>query len=226
MHSTELTGQLKHTYQSLMGDDSSSRNADWSSVRALLEALAEVASQPGGTLTATRNGHVLTLHPALTKDLQESGEVNTLRRFLQAVETEPVGAARRDPHLLVVIHGAEGRLYRCQVIGGFPHLVLPYEASHPDGDQAPARVAAPGAVPNGDFVAMADELQVAGQIVILGAGTGNEAATFGAWLNQHDSELSRRIIASVQVDEHSLDEAGLLRAARDVYAALPAFRGQ
>lgn len=192
----------------------------------MLEAVAEVATGPGGTLTATRNGHALTLHPALTKDIAESGEVNALRRFLLEMETESVGAARRDPHLLVVIHGAQMQLYRCQVIGGTPCLVLPYEASNPAGDQPPARVAAAVAVPDGDFVALAEELQVAGQIVIFGAGTGNEATTFGAWLDRYDSELSGRIIANVRVDEHSLDVAGLLRAARDVYAALPAFHGQ
>lgn len=225
MHSATLTGEPLRTYQSLV-ENSSPRRVSWSDVRALLEAVAEVTVQAPGTLTATRNGHVLTLHPALTKDIAESGEVKALRRFLQDLETEPVGAARRDPHLLLVIQGPEAKLYRCQVIGGVPRLVLPYEPSRPDGDQPPARAKAPAIAPDGNFAAWAEELQAAGQIVIFGAGTDSDAATFGAWLNQHDSELGGRIIANVRVDERALDEAGLLRAAREVYAALPARGGR
>lgn len=124
--------------------------------------------------------------------------------------------------MLVLIHGAQARLYRCQVIGGSPRLVLPYEASLPDGDQPPARVRAPATGPGGNFVALAEELQPAGQIVIFGVGSGGEAAKFAAWLRQHDSELSGRIMAHAHLDQPPLDDAALLRAALEVYAALPA----
>ena len=218
MPSTALNGELLRTYQVLVGD-SPAPNAVWGDVRALLEALTEVTAEAGGTLTATRNGHVLTLHPALTKDIAESGEVDTLRRFLQELETEPVGAARRDPHLLLVIRGKEARLYRCQVIGGIPRLVLPYEAAVPNPEDRTGRNALGAArAPSSDgfFTPMAEELVAAGQIVIFDAGNGGEAAAFVAWLSQHHPELRDRILGTVSLREHP-DDAGLLLAARAFY---------
>jgi hypothetical protein len=221
---TALTGELLRTYQALVGDPPA-RNAAWGDVRALLEALTEVTAQAGGTLTATHNGHVLTLHPALTKDIAESGEVDALRRFLHNLETEPVGAARRDPHLLLVIRGADARLYRCQVIGGVPRLVLPYEAAVPNPEDRAGRNALRAAkAPSSDgfFTPMADELGAAGQIVIFDTGTGGEAAAFVAWLSQHHPELRERILGTVSVREPPSDESGLLLAARKFYATIPA----
>jgi hypothetical protein len=221
MHSTALTGPALRTHQSLYGS-SPRQDVDWSAIRILLETLGEVTTESDGNLTTTRNGHVLTLHPGFTKDLTESGEVDALRRFLRDSEAPPAGAAGRDPHLLLVIHGQEARLYRCQVIGGVPQLILPYQAEKPNSDQRGGRKAAPVSAPapssDGFYTRMAEDLQVAGQIVVFG--TGGEAATFVAWLAQHDSELSGRIIATVRIDEQHLDIAGLLVAAREYYATL------
>jgi hypothetical protein len=222
MHSSTLTGDSLHTYQTLVGNGSA-RNAPWSAVRTLLESVAQLTVEASGNLTATRNGYILTLHPALTKDLAESGEANALRRFLQDSEAAPAGAAGRDPHLFVTIHGAETRLYRCQVIGGIPQLVLPYEEAVPNPENRSAS-SAPRTVkiPNspGSYTSAAEDLQAAGQIVIFNTGTGGEAATFAAWLSQHDSELSRRIIGTVHLGDQPSDPAGLLTAARRFYATL------
>jgi hypothetical protein len=222
MHSTALTGAPLRTHQSLYGS-SPRQDVDWSAIRVLLETLGELTVEPDGNLTTTRNGHVLTLHPGFTKDLTEAGEVDVLRRFLRYSEAPPAGAAGRDPHLLLVIHGQEARLYRCQVIGGVPQLILPYQASEKSnadqrGGRKPAPVSTPAPSTDGFYTRMAEDLQVAGQIVVFG--TGGEAATFVAWLAQHDSELSGRIVATVRIDEQHLDIAGLLVAAREYYATL------
>lgn len=222
MDITTLAGEPLRTYQALVGNKSA-RNAAWGNVRALLEAVADVTVEAGGRLTATRNGHVLTLHPALTKDIAESGEVNALCRFLADSETAPAGAAGRDPHLLLVIHGREARLYRCQVIGGIPQLILPYEAAVPNPEDRSVRNPPPvanGSQGNGFFAPMAEELQAAGQIAIFTTGSGSEAATFVAWLSQHDSALRGRIIGTIPLGEEPLDDAGLLVAARAFYATL------
>jgi hypothetical protein len=220
MHSTALTGAPLRTFQSLYGN-APRHDVEWSAIRTLLKSLGEVTVGPEGNLTTVRNGYVLTLHPGLTKDLTESGEVDALRRFLRESETPPTSGAGRDPHLLLVIHGQDAQLYRCQVLGGVPQLILPYQAEKPNPDQRGNRKSAPTPPPpnsDGFYTRMTEDLQVAGQIVVFG--TGGEAATFVAWLAQHDSELSRRIVATVRIDEQHLDLAGLLVAARKFYATL------
>lgn len=228
MDPTDLTDDFKRTYQELVGNSPTPR-VPWSDVRALLESLAELTVEPSGNLTVSRHGRiVLTLHPALTKNIAESGEVKALRRFLQDSDTPPVAAAGRDPHLLLVIHGpAAARLYRCQVIGGVPQLILPYEESVPNPEDRTVRKVARGAKAlkaDGCYASMAEELQPAGQIVIFDTGSGREATTFVTWLSQHDRGLSDRVIGTVHLADQPLDHAGLLAAARRFYATLSAGR--
>ncbi|HVU35328.1 MAG TPA: hypothetical protein VHE61_17965 [Opitutaceae bacterium] len=220
MDSTPLTGKPLRTYQALQGNPSA-RNAPWSDIRALLEALADVTEEEGGNLTAIRNGHFLTLHPALTKDIAESGEVNALLHFLQASESAPAGATGRDPHVLLVIHGTDARLYRCQVIGGIPQLVLPYEAAVPNPEDRNARSvrrAAKVPSPDGVYGSTPEELQAAGDILIFDTGSGSDAAAFVTWLSEHVPELGERIIGTVPLGDLPRDPAGLLLAARRFYA--------
>lgn len=224
MNSTALTGEALRTYQ-VLGGNASAPNAPWSAIRGLLETLADVTIDPSGNLTAMRDGHVLTLHPALTKDIAESGEVNALRRFLRDLESAPAAAAARDPHLLLVIQGAGARLYRCQVLRGVPQLILPYEASAPnpeDRSAQPVRLPDPAPHPDGFFTALAEELQAAAHVVVFDAGSGEQAAAFVTWLSQHDRELSARILGTVCLREEGRDNAGLLAAARRFYATLGA----
>ena len=146
-----------------------------------------------------------------------------LRRFLHDVDTAPPESTGRDPHLLLVIHGQEARLFRCQVIGGIPQLVLPYEPDkHEPAEPAGRKPRRPPTVPNPDgfYALMAQELQIAGQIVVIAVGTGREAAEFVGWLQQHDSELSGRIIGMWRIEEPQLNETGLLAAAREFYATV------
>jgi hypothetical protein len=67
---------------------------------------------------------------------------------------------------------------------------------------------------------VAQALQAAEQILILGTGTGtsSEMDQFVAWLKLHHPGLAKRIIGSLVVDEHHLTEGQLLAKAREFYA--------
>jgi hypothetical protein len=228
MSSTSLlAGEHLLTYQALT-ENGRLQPVTWSAVRALLAQLGEVVVTPDGNLEITRHGHSLVLHPAQTKDAAESGELPALRRFLEQSDTATVPAAGRDPHLLLVINGEQARLFRCQVLGGVPQLVLPYERSKPDPSEHGRQVCRPPAAPSADgfFLPMAEELQVAGQILIFSTDASSRAREFVAWLSQHDSDLSRRIIGVAPIEASHLTEAGLLVVARAFYASrkLPAER--
>lgn len=221
MNPSALPGTPLRPYQTLL-----EATASWGDVRTLLETLGEVTADADGNLSITRNGHRLTLHPALTRNPAESGELTALDRFLHDSESEPAGAAGRDPHLLLIMRGTEARVYRCQVSGGTPQVILTYEPKKPDpgrhvaGKQTPPVAPTPAPSAGGFFIRIADELQAAGQIVIFDTGAGTDATSFVAWLNQHDSELSGRVLGTVRIDEAHLDQVGLLAVAREFYATL------
>ncbi len=213
-----LTGTPLRTYQAITGS-APRQEVEWSAVRSLLAELGEVTEEPDGNWTIRRNGHVFMLHPAQTKDLVESGELGPLRRFLQQSETPPAANANRDPHLLLVIDQHEARLYRCQVIGGIPRLLLPHDAGPSAGGRdASRRAARPER--NAFFEPMAEALQIAGQIVIFGTATelNSELDQFVAWLKTYHPILSDRILGTMHVAEHDLTDVALLAAARTFYA--------
>lgn len=219
-----LTGPHLLTYQAILGG-APARNATWSDVRALLDQLGQVTVDPQGNLTIARHGRVLELHPAQTKDVGESGELGALRRFLEQPDPTVARAPHRDPHLLVVIHRDDMRLYRCQVIGGLPQLILPLDLSEPAADPSVARrprSRPKPAAPIDVFASTVEALQIAGQIVVVSVGQIDGANLFVERLKQHDSALSARIIGTLAVDEQHLAPVDLLAAARKLYATLTA----
>ncbi len=220
-----LTGSHLRTYQTIM-QQPEAPSLDWRSVRALLAAIGQVTEAPNGNLEVARNGHTLVLHPARTKNVSEANEILALRRFLEQSETAPRADIGRDPHLLVVIDHHEARLFRSEVNGGILERILPHapddyfrHAPHSMDFSRGQEKPDPGSF----FEPVAKALQIAGQIVIFGTGTGmsSEMDQFVAWVKLHHPELAARIVGTMVVDEHHLTEGQLLAKAREFYANLP-----
>jgi hypothetical protein len=200
-----------------------SHNLAWRDVLALFSHLGEVAVEPNGHLKVTRNKHILILPAPTTKEVSEVDELVKLRHFLAESETAVPESNQPLAHILVVIDHQKARLFRTEMIGAVPQLILPHQPdeyfrqAHEDrnffsGKEKPA--------PNGFFEPVAKALKNVGKILIFGTGTGtsSEMDQFTVWLKKHHAELSRRIVGTIVVDEQHLTESQLLAKAREFYA--------
>jgi hypothetical protein len=217
-----LTGSHLRTYNTIF-QHPLSHNLGWHEVHALFRQLGEVNEEPNGNLKVTRNGHVLILHPARTKDVTETDDVMAVRHFLEQSEPALPHANGTDIHWLLVIDHREARIYRSTAPGAFAQLIRPHAPEDffrhaPNSKEFSRGQEKPD--PNSYFEPVAGILNGAGQILIFGGGTGtsSEMDQFVAWLRQHRPELAKRIVGTEVVDEHHLSEAELLAKAREFYA--------
>lgn len=214
-----LTGSHLRTYKAIF-QHPISHNLGWRDVHALFRQLGHVEEEANGNLKVTRNGEILVLHPPRTKDVSETDEVMTLRHFLQRSDTIPPEA--KDAYWVLVIDHREVRIFRSEVGGTNPEQILPHEPddffrhAHNSMDFSRGKEKPD---PNSFFEPVAKALQAAGQIVILGSGTGmsSEMDQFIAWSKTHHPELAKRIIGSVAVDESHLTQDQLLAKAREFH---------
>jgi hypothetical protein len=217
-----LAGSHLRTYKMIF-QHPVSHNLAWHDVHALFRQLGQVEEEPNGNLKVTRNGQTLVLHRPRTKDVSETDEVMSLRRFLERSAATPTDTSEKETHWLLVIDHHEARIFRSEMHGSIPQRISPRQLEDysrhahnlkvlPKGQDSPD--------PNGFFEPVAKALQATGQILILGSGTGtsNEMDQFIAWSNVHHPELGKRIIGSLVVDENHLSEAQLLAKAREFYA--------
>jgi hypothetical protein len=220
-----LTGPHLRTYQTIF-QHPVSHNLSWREVHALFRHLCEVEEEHNGNLKVTRNGQVLVLHPARTKDVAETDELMALRHFLERSETIPPVAEEQGAQWLVVIDHQEARIYRSATAGSIPQQIRPHVAedffrhAHNSKDFSRGKEKPD---PNSFFEPVAGVLNGAGKILIFGTGTGtsSEMDQFTAWLKEHRPQLAKRIVGSVVIDEHHLTEAQLLAKAREFFATPP-----
>jgi hypothetical protein len=218
-----LTGSHLRTYEKIF-QHSVSHNLAWRDVLALFSHLGEVAVEPNGHLKVTRNGHVLILPPPHTKDVDEVENLMKLRHFLSQLENGSPQPNQPVAHMLVVIDHHKARLFRTEMHGAVPQLILPHQPdeyfrqAHEDRDFFSGKEKA---APNSFFEPVAKALQNAGNILIFGTGTGSssEMDQFTSWLKKHHPDLAARIIGTQVVDEHHLTEPQLLAKAREFYRA-------
>jgi hypothetical protein len=223
MNSTaSLTGSHLRAYQAIF-QHPVSHNLGWHDVHALLRQLCQVEDEPNGNLKVTRNGQVLVLLAPRTKDVAETEELMALRHFLERSETAPPEPKEKETHWLLVIDHHEARIFRSEMHGALPEQILPHEPDDyfrhaPNSKEFSRGQEKPD--PNSFFVPVAKALQVTGQILIFGTGTGmsSEMDQFMAWVKQHHPEVAKRIIGSLVVDEHHLTVGQLLAKAREFYA--------
>jgi hypothetical protein len=237
MNSTaSLTGSYLRTYQTIF-QHPVSHNLAWRAVHALLEKLGHVVEEPNGNLKVTRNGHMLVLPPARTKDVAETDELMTLRHFLERSETESPDAKLssdanpKEGQWLVVIDHREARIYRTTAPGAVPQMIRPHFSEEFFRQAHNAKDFSRGQEkpdPTSFFEPIAGVLKGAGQILIFGDGTGtsSEMDQFAAWLKTHRPELARRIAGLMVVDEHHLTEGQVLAKARDFFASAAPPAGQ
>jgi len=195
-----------------------------SAVRALLEALGRATEAPDNSLEVTRNGHVLTLHPAEPEEAEAPDVLTALRHFLQRSD-HPAGASNgREAHLLLVIGRHETRLFRSEIYGGDPTQLLPAKepAQHLSGDPSDAvKVPADAARsnPEAHFELVAQALHTTGNILVFGecSTTHREMDRFIEWLKRQYPDLAARIIGSLVLDEDAVDPNRLLEKAQEFH---------
>ena len=217
-----LTGAHRRTYQTIF-QHPVSHNLGWHDVHALFRQLGRVEEEPNGNIKVTRNGQVLILPPARTKDVAQTDVLMKIRSFLERSGTTPPAANGPEALWLVVINHHDARIFRSEIHGTVPEQIRPHLTDGADshvhnfnsfsrGQEKPA--------PHSFFGPVAEALKEAGQILIFGSGTGtaNEMEQFVAWLKLHHPELARRIAGTLNTDSPHPTDAQLLAKARDFYA--------
>ncbi len=223
MNSTAaLTGSHLRNYQTIF-QHPVSHNLGWQEVHALLRHIGQVEAKPNGNLKVTRNGQILTLPQARTKDVATTDELMALRHFLERSETVAANTSGREAHWLIVINHHEARIFQAEVNGGVPQQILPHAPADyfrhaPNSKDFTRGQEKPD--PNSFFAPVAIALAGAHKILVFGSGTGtaSEMDQFTVWLKLHHPALAKRIIGTVVVDEGHLTEAQLLAKAREFYA--------
>ena len=222
MHSTApLTGSHLRTYETIF-QHPVSHNLAWHDVHALFRLVGRVDEEPNGNLKVTRHGQTLVLHPVRTKDVASVEELMALRHFLER-SALAAPTATPEAHWLLVIDHHKARIFRTEMVGGVPAVILPHEPDdffrHAPNSQDFSR-GKEKPEPNSFFGPVAKALHPPGKILVFGTGTGtsNEMDQFIAWVAAHQPELAGRIVGSLVVDAHHLTEPQLLGKAREFYA--------
>jgi hypothetical protein len=230
--STHLDHHHRNTAEAILSHPVS-HNIEWRDVLSLLEAIGEVSEEHDGNVKVRVGGEVETLHRPSGKDIGEQMVVD-LRRMLgaggitAAALRQPLdvsaGPAAAEPggHAILVIsyHGAD--IYPTDATKGAPKRIVPedphgrlrtmhHKADNPEGWY--------GRIEESWFAELADALRPAAEILIIGNGKGHSNGTlqFMQYLAQHDHELMKRIVGSIESDEEDLTEAQILALARSFY---------
>lgn len=217
----ELTGAHLRTYQAIFRHPIA-HNLGWHEVHALFRQLCQIEEEPNGNFKVTRNGQTLVLSMPRTKDVAETEELMSLRGFLERSATPVPVAAEGDAHWLVSINHHEARIFRSENHGTVPERIRPIQPDDPTDDHSHPEFSRGQEKPteHNYFGPISAGLKGAGQILIVGSGTGtaNEKEQFVAWLRTHHPELARRIVGVQTIDAHHITDDQLLAQARGFYA--------
>ncbi len=210
-----------------------SHNIEWRDVLSLLEAIGEVSEEHNGKVKVAVGGETETLHRPSGKDVGEQMVVD-LRRMLGAagitaaglrerldVSAEPAGTQPRGHAILVIsYHGAD--IYPTDATDGAPKRIVPedprgrlrtmhHKAGSPEGWY--------GRIEESWYAELAEALRPAAEILIIGNGKGhsNGILQFMQYLAQHDHDLMKRIVGSIETDDEDLTEAKILALSRSFY---------
>ena len=221
-----LSHAHQNTYDSIFRHPAA-HNLQWRDVRSMLGALADVAEDPSGSSTVTRNGQTLVLHPERHKDVGTEEQLRELRTFLERSGEGLTPPMAVGINLLVVIDHRLARIFKSELRGTIPERIVPYD---PDGSGRHLHYVDNDS--NGQrrpelksyYQAIAKALHGADAILLFGGGTGASSAMVQlvAELNLHHKDLAAKIIGSVVVDDSHLTEDQLLAKAREFYATASA----
>jgi len=217
-----MSGHHRHTYEAILRLPTA-HALDWHDVRSFLDSVAVVTEGDHGSLHASRNGRTVRLHAPKHKDTPAE-TIQDIRHFLQASGTPATtGSTAVGTDLLVVIDHREAKVYRTEVHGSVPLILVPYDPQGhgqnlhsanewTDGKRPPDRTS--------DYEAVAKVLTGASRIVLFGSGTGRSSAMdqLMAELTAHHAEIAAKVLGTIVVDLHHSTEQQLLAEARAVFA--------
>ena len=149
-----------------------------------------------------------------------------LRHFLERAASGAEAATGTPAHWLLVIDHRVARIFRTEMAGSVPQVILPHEPDdyfrHAHNSQDFSR-GKEKPEPGSFFAPVVKALAGSDAVLIFGTGTGSssEMDQFVAWVGVHHVDLAKRIIGTLVVDEHHLTEAQLLGKAREFYAKQP-----
>jgi hypothetical protein len=233
---THLDNHHRRTAEAILSHPVS-HNIEWREVLSLLEAIGEVTEEHNGKFKVTVGGETETLHRPSGKDIAEQTVVD-LRRMLAGAgitaeglreregASTPTAASVPGGHAILVIsyHGAD--IYPTDATGGAPERIVPedptgklrtmhHKANNPDGWY--------GSIEKSWYAELAAALKPAAEILIIGNGHGhsNGMLQFTQYLAEHDHELMKRIVGSIESDSEDLTEGEILALARQFYGDSP-----
>ena len=219
--SSLLSGSQLRTYERIF-QHPITHNLSWHDVLGMFRQLGTVETEANGNIKVTRNGQFIVLKASQSKDVSEADEVMSLRHFLKLTEAIPALSDVAEIHWLLVIDHHQARLFRTEMSGSMPKQILPYEPSEYFRHAHNSRDFSRGKEkpdPNTFFGPVAKELMAGGQILIFGSGTGesSEMEKFASWLRLNHTEISRRVLGTIAVDESHMTDGQLLKKARGFY---------
>jgi hypothetical protein len=203
------------------------RNLEWRHLRTLLESLADSVEEHVENIKFTRNGQTLVVHPPRRKDFSDVHQLMKIRHFLETSPFPVVGASIDGGHILVVIDHRTARIYRTDVHGTVPQLIVPFDRNgtgrhlhYVENDATGQRKPEQRSF----YAAVARTLRNAENILIFGCGTGASSAMdqLLVELRENHQDIARRVVRTVVVDEPHLSEDQLLAKARLLYAEFDA----
>ena len=220
----QLSDSQRHTYEAIV-DDSVAHELEWQDLRALLGSLVDTVEEQDGELKIAGNGETLFLQPT-DKSFVSTEQLRELRQFLERSGTKVLAPVAKGSRLFVVIDHRQARIYQAELPGSLPERIVPYDPdgagrhlhnvdNDANGQRRPER--------KSYYEAVAKALRGAEQILLFGPGTGASSAMVQllAELERHHTDLAKRVVGTVPIDEKHTTEPELLARAREFYAKVP-----
>ena len=218
---SELSGKHRHTYETIFRHPVA-HNLEWHDVLSLLGAIATVAEEHNGVFQVTCKREMLSLHAPKHKDTPVE-TVLGIRHFLErSNEASTSEKVLPGALLLVTIDHHEAKVFLTELHGSVPQQIVPYDPNgfrqhlvskteHTDGKRSPER--------KSFYEEIAATLRGADKILIFGHGTGESSAMdqLVIDLKRNHPEVADRIVGSVKVDWHHLNDEQLLAEARQFF---------
>lgn len=227
---SQLSGSHRRCYDAIFRHPLT-HTLPWREVHQLFREIALVEEQPNGNFRITRNGEIMVLKPATTKDLSDASELMAVRHFLEKSEPKQPASesATGETHCVVTIDHRLARIFRSASGGAAPTEISPPAPEdyfrHAHNSQEFSRGKEKPEL-NSYFEPIARELtsgsagKIPAKILLLGNGKGmaSEMEQFKSWLEHHHPDLFKRVIGALAIDEHHLSDNQLLAKARDFFA--------
>jgi hypothetical protein len=186
--------------------------------------MTDLTEEENGSFHAKYKGKSAVFHAPKHKDIATVEDLEAIRHLLEpTVETIEIPPQAKVQQLLVVIDHQSAKIYRTELHGATPVILVPYDPhgfrlhlhsriEATDGKRQPER--------KSFYEAVAKTLEVADRILLFGCGTGESNAMdqFIEELHHYHPDVAKRIIGAVVIDSHHQTEPELLARASKFFA--------